>query len=151
MTRQEKWDQRYLSIAQEVSQWSKDPSTKVGAVLVRGDNLIVSTGYNGFPSGHDDSKELYDDRNYKYANIVHAETNAIRNRNHLYGYTLYTTFPPCPDCMQRIGDRGIGRVVSMPVDFDGKSREWVSFWRGQLQVSEGLAETLGVKLELVGE
>jgi len=151
MTRQEKWDQRYLGIAQEVAQWSKDPSTKVGAVLVRGDNLIVSTGYNGFPSGHDDSKALYADRNYKYANIIHAEINAIRDRSHLLNYTLYTTFPPCPDCMQRVGNSGIGRVVSMQPDYEGRSKKWVDHWREEFKVSEGIADALGVKLELVSE
>ena len=74
--RQEKWDRRYLDIAKSVSQWSKDPSTKVGAVLVR-DNRIVSVGYNGFPEGVDDSEERYNNRELKYDLVVHAEVNAI--------------------------------------------------------------------------
>ena len=50
LTNREKWDRRFLRLAREVASWSKDPSTKVGAVLVDPlDNTIVSLGYNGFP------------------------------------------------------------------------------------------------------
>jgi dCMP deaminase len=73
-----KWDERFVRIAQEVASWSKDPGTKVGAVLVN-DKRILATGYNGFPSGISDSLERYMEREVKLAYTVHAEVNALLN------------------------------------------------------------------------
>jgi dCMP deaminase len=67
----EKWDCRFLEMAELVGSWSKDPSTKVGAVIVDKDRRIVSTGYNGFPQGIADRSELLNDREKKYKLIVH--------------------------------------------------------------------------------
>ena len=66
------WHQRFLALAAHVGSWSKDPSTKVGAVIVRNDRTIVSVGYNGFPRHCDDDPELYADRTKKYPRTVHA-------------------------------------------------------------------------------
>ena len=49
-----KWDNRFLVLAKLIGSWSKDPSTKVGAVIVDQDNKIVSVGYNGFPKNISD-------------------------------------------------------------------------------------------------
>ena len=75
MLDQVKWDRRYLHLAQEVSRWSKDPSTKVGAVIVNSLGQVVGTGYNGFPRGVSDTDERYLDRDVKYKMICHAEQN----------------------------------------------------------------------------
>ena len=64
-----KWDERFLRMAKEVSTWSKDPSTKVGAVGVDINRRIKCTGYNGFPRSIRDDSRL-DDRDSKYASIV---------------------------------------------------------------------------------
>ena len=69
-----KWVKRFLALAKGISTWSKDPSTQCGCVITKG-NFIVSTGYNGFAKGVDDSD--YDNRNIKYKKIIHAEANAI--------------------------------------------------------------------------
>lgn len=108
-----KWDLRFLKLATEVSTWSKDPSTRVGAVIADGKRFI-SLGYNGFPEGVDDTEERLNNRDLKYALIVHAERNAIifANRN-LYGCTLYTVpFMPCSVCAGMIIQAGITRVVA---------------------------------------
>ena len=110
-----KWDKRFLELAKLVGSWSKDPSTKVGAVIVDSNNRIVSTGYNGFPRGIQDSTEKLLDREQKYDIIVHAEMNAIAFANKcLKNCTLYTwPFEPCSRCAGMIIQSGIKRVVSV--------------------------------------
>lgn len=111
-----KWDERYLQIAKLVSTWSKDPSTKVGAVAVGGKGQILSQGYNGFPRGiKDDSR--YDDKETKYRMVVHAEMNCIYNASYhgvnLQGATLYVYgLPMCNECAKAIIQVGISRIVS---------------------------------------
>lgn len=76
----DKWDSRFLDLAKLVSSWSKDTSTKVGAVISRPDNTIVSLGYNGFPKGMPDDKNLYDLREEKYERIIHRRNECINVR-----------------------------------------------------------------------
>lgn len=106
----EKWDDRFLALAKEVASWSKDPSTKVGAVIVRPDKTIASVGYNGFPRGTDDT---YESREDKLLRTVHAELNAIlSSREPLHGYTIYVTpLCPCSNCAAAIIQSGITKVV----------------------------------------
>jgi len=106
------WDVRFLRLALEVASWSKDPSTKVGAVIVRPDRRIVSTGYNGFPRGVEDTPEALADRAVKYKRIVHAELNAIlQAREQLDGCELYVTLPPCSTCAGAVVQAGIKHVT----------------------------------------
>ena len=74
-----KWYKRYLNLAKEVSTWSKDPNTKVGAVVVGSKGQILSQGYNGFPRGIKDTNDRLNDREKKYKFVVHAEQNCIYN------------------------------------------------------------------------
>ena len=74
-----KWDDRFMRMAIEISQWSKDPSRKIGAVAVGDNHRVLSTGYNGFPQSIEDSPERLNDRNQKYKYVVHAEQNCIYN------------------------------------------------------------------------
>ena len=108
-----KWDYRFLDLAKFISGWSKDPSTKVGAVIVDKNNRIVSVGYNGFPKHIEDNDRLKE-RDTKYNIIVHGEINAILFANKsVEGCTLYTyPFMPCPRCAGLIIQSGISRVVS---------------------------------------
>ena len=73
----DKWDKRFLELAKHISLWSKDPSTKVGCVVVGEDREIRSTGFNGFPRGIEDDDGRLSDRSQKYPLICHAEENAI--------------------------------------------------------------------------
>ena len=57
MNMTEKWDHRFIELAKHISEWSKDPSTKVGCVVVGDDREIRSTGFNGFPRGIEDKLE----------------------------------------------------------------------------------------------
>ena len=107
------WDRWYLDLARQVATASKDPSTKVGAVIVRPNNTIASVGYNGFPRGMSDAPELYEDRPTKLSRIVHGEMNAILNaQGPVDGCTLYCTFMPCDRCAVFVVQAGIARVVS---------------------------------------
>jgi dCMP deaminase len=114
MNRQQKWDLRYLGLAEYVAQWSKDPSTKVGAVVVSQHNSVISVGYNGFPVGVHDTDERLNNREVKYKMVVHGEVNAISFANRdLHGCTVYTwPFMPCSVCAGVIIQNGITRVVA---------------------------------------
>jgi dCMP deaminase len=103
-----------LSLAKEIASWSKDPSTKCGAVLCSRNMEIISLGFNGFPRGADDSPELYEDRAVKLERVIHAEMNAILSaRRDLRGSMLYTwPMMPCQRCAAHIIQAGICRVVA---------------------------------------
>lgn len=106
-------DQYFMSIARQVATRSTCNRAQVGAVIVRDDNTIVSTGYNGSPRGQahcDDIGHLMRDGHCVRA--LHAEGNALDwAYERLDGYTLYTTHYPCWHCAQRIINRGLRRVV----------------------------------------
>lgn len=106
------WDEFFLGMARYVSTRSKDPSTKVGAVITFGKD-IVSVGFNGLPKRMDDNNIKYWQRPLKYDLVIHAEQNAIiqaRGQN-LEGATLYCTLHPCVDCAKSIIQAGIREVV----------------------------------------
>lgn len=120
-TLMEKWDSRFCELARYISQWSKDPNAKVGAVLFskRGGN--VSIGYNGFPMGVEDSAERLTDKNVKLELVVHAEVNAIvAAGTRAEGATIYVWGKPiCARCAGPIIQAGIKRVVALaPGDTD---------------------------------
>ena len=81
-----KWIARFSDLAKEVSSWSKDPSSRVGAVIVRPDRTVASVGFNGFPRGVEDSQDVIADRDAKLLRTIHAELNAIlaAKEPHLY-------------------------------------------------------------------
>ena len=125
------WDFRFLELAASISKWSKDPSTKVGAVIVSSDKKIVTLGYNGFPRNVRDDHRL-ETREIKYDLIVHAEANAIIHaRESLWDCTIYTMpFMPCSKCAGLIIQAGIKRVVSIDAD---NAR-----WNGNFRLSKAI-------------
>jgi dCMP deaminase len=140
------WDRRFLALAEHVSTWSKDPSTKVGAVIVRPDRSIASLGYNGFPRGMSDFEAVYNDREEKYSRVVHGEINAIlAAREPLHGYTLYTwPFAPCDRCAVQVIQAGIKRVVCPVVPADKLER-----WKAIMDRAVGYFEECGVEVSFV--
>jgi len=119
-----KWDTRFINIAKEVSTWSKDPRTKVGAVVVK-DKRIISTGYNGLPCSLSDIPERLQDRETKLRLTVHAEMNALMQVGGVQGTTIYVYgLPPCNNCIKHILSSGVVRVVWASVDSDTHSPEW---------------------------
>lgn len=118
------WDKRFIDLAHHIAMWSKDPSTKVGAVIVGEDRQILSIGYNGFPRGIEDSEYRLNDRPTKYKIVVHAEMNAILNAARsnipIKGSTLYVIAdsqgrtwggPPCTRCTVEVIQAGIAHIV----------------------------------------
>lgn len=107
------WDARFLSLAEHVGQWSKDPSTKTGAVIVDPYRRVVSLGYNGFARGIADTAERLDNRELKYRLVVHCERNAMLFASRpLEGCTLYTwPFGSCAPCAAMVIQVGVARVV----------------------------------------
>jgi dCMP deaminase len=104
-----------MKLAREISTWSKDPSSKIGAVIVNDDRRILATGYNGFPKGIEDTEERLNDREQKYPRIVHAEMNVIYNATYsgvsLDGAKLYVYgLPVCNECAKGIIQVGIKEV-----------------------------------------
>jgi dCMP deaminase len=105
------WDERFAALALHVAQWSKDPSTKVGAVIVDSLRVVRGVGYNGFPRGVKDLPERYLDRPTKYKLVVHAEANALLNSSGgVRGCTLYCTWHPCSACAALIVQAGIAEI-----------------------------------------
>jgi len=121
-----KWTKRYLNLAREISTWSKDPSTHVGAIIIGNHGQIISQGYNGFPRGITDSNHRLNDRETKYRYMVHGEMNAIYNAG-LNGVSLLDTtlyvygLPVCSECTKAAVQVGINRVIMQhPADIPEK-------------------------------
>lgn len=111
-----KWDKRFLQLAHHISAWSKDPSTKCGAVLVRPDRSVASIGFNGFPPGVKDTEERLLDKDFKYRMVRHAEVNCIDfcNDQDKSEYILYIWPPglvPCTRCSAHVIAHEIRAVV----------------------------------------
>lgn len=119
-----KWNERFMRLAHEVASWSKDPSTKVGAVIVGPARDIVSVGYNGMPRGVDDTRPERNSREAgeKYHWYEHAERNALynalRGQRSVTGCVMYVTLFPCPDCARGIIQSGIAQLIHEPYDAD---------------------------------
>jgi dCMP deaminase len=114
------WDKYFMDLATLTASRSKDPSTKVGAVLVDSNHNIRSTGYNGYPRGVNDSRGTVE-RAVKLLLAEHAERNAIyaaaRSGVSTEGCTIYVSgLYPCADCARAIIQAGITRVVISNTD-----------------------------------
>lgn len=133
-----KWDIRFLSLAKHISNFSKDNSTKVGAIIVRQDKTICSTGYNGFAKSMPDLEENYINREEKYSRIIHAEMNAfIHSKEPVKGYSLYVyPFPPCDRCIVHMIQAGIIRYIFPSIPEDKKARWGVSMERTKQYIIE---------------
>lgn len=102
----------YAEIILKLSELSKDPNTKVAAMIVRKDYSIVSVGYNGFPPGYPDTPENWNDRVKKNKMVLHAEDNAIdySNGQDLKGCYIFVTHYPCTKCASKIIKKKIKKV-----------------------------------------
>lgn len=140
---EDKWTRRYVALAKHISDWSKDPSTKCGAVVIGDHGQVLSTGFNGFPRGIADDSRLHD-RETKYKHIIHAEMNAIYNASltsvSLNGSTLYVFgLPVCAHCALGIIQSGIKTVaVAYPRNIPDK-------WKESGELTEALFSEAGVR------
>ncbi len=111
------WDEYFMGVALLAAKRSKDPNTQVGACIVH-DNVILSTGYNGFPYGCSDDdypweRNAENQNDTKYPFVVHAELNAILNSQgkSLKDAVIYVALFPCNECAKAIIQSGIKEVV----------------------------------------
>ena len=109
------WDEYFMGVSLLAAKRSKDPNTQVGACIVDQNNIILSTGYNGFPYGCSDDVYPWarEGSDTKYNYVVHAELNAILNAHgkDLKGAKLYVDLFPCNECAKAIIQSGIAEVV----------------------------------------
>lgn len=144
-----KWDQRFLDLAKHLSGWSKDPSTKVGCVVVGEDREIRSTGFNGFPRGISDDNERLTNREKKYPLICHAEENAIMHAARigvsLKGSSAFVTWPPCSRCARSLIQAGIKEVV-YPTPENIPER-----WLDDFETSNGMLLEAGLVVRTVDQ
>jgi dCMP deaminase len=148
----ERWDRHFLGLSLYHSKMSKDPSTRVGSVIVGPDRELLSAGFNGFPRGIADTPERLADRDTKLKLVVHAEMNALlaatRTGMRLKGCTLYLSAtddsglvwggPPCTRCTVEIIQVGIAEIVSFP------AKSVPSRWHEDLALARTLIEEAGI-------
>ena len=143
----DKWHYRFMEVAKLVRSWSKDPSTKVGAVVVGPDREIRSTGYNGLVRGVDDDNPERLERPTKYDFFEHAERNAIYNAcligSSLKGCVIYVTAIPCPDCARAIIQSGIKMVITYSPEESPCSK--VGTWDDKIRYSKQMFAEAGVE------
>ena len=108
------WDELFMRMVYLISTKSRDPRTKIGAVLVR-DKRVVSMGYNGFPGGVKDLPDRYNNKSDKYKYVVHAEDNTILTASRFgistVGTSLYTNGIPCCECSKSIIQGGVTEII----------------------------------------
>lgn len=136
-----------MELAFLVASWSKDPSTKTGAVVVGPDKEIRATGYNGPVRGVDDDVQERFERPVKYEFFEHAERNALYNACltgvSLKGCVMYATHAPCTDCARAIIQAGIKTVVTNKIVIDENTPK--NTWRDKLIYSEQMFREAGVE------
>ena len=133
---------KYLEIANAISKFSKDPSTKVGAIAINDKGIILSTGYNGFPRGVNDDAARYENREVKYKLISHAEQNLVAQAAYaghsLRGSTVFLSgLFPCSSCAKSLIQAGVSTIISPPPDKNDRWKddaEWSKILLDEAQV-----------------
>ena len=133
------WTEYFLEIAEVIKLKSKDQSTQIGAVVVGEGRNVLSTGYNSFPRGLDDSLQERQERPEKYFWMEHAERNAIYNAAlegvSLKNSTIYLTSGlPCMDCARGIVNSGIKVVWCKSVCTPKNKEKWEESQKKSLQL-----------------
>ena len=149
----ERWDKHFLQLCLDHARMSKDPSTRVGALIVGPDREPISDGFNGFPRGILDTPGRLNDRAEKMKRIIHAEENAILNAVRMghatKGCTIYLAAtddsglvwggPPCSQCTLKVIQAGIVHIVSFT------QKVVPSRWHDDLVLSRELIAEVGIR------
>jgi len=134
-----------VDMAAHIAKLSKDPSTKVGAVIFDPKRRIVSAGYNGFARGVKDTPERLTNRDVKYRMVLHAEKNAILfATSPLDGCTLVVTHPCCAQCAAQVIQAGIKHVI-----WPQSSPTFMARWAEDYTLSKMQFAEAGVTVEEV--
>jgi dCMP deaminase len=146
-----KWHMRFMDVAKLVSTWSKDPSTQIGAVIVDPvSKRILSTGYNGFPKGIEDTEERLNDKEEKHKYVVHAEMNAIYNATNIGvplndSYLYVWGLPVCSECAKGVIQAGISLVVVSSASLYLREK-----WRDSFTLSRTMFREANVEWMAIG-
>ena len=143
-----KWTGRLLKMAKDIASWSKDNSTKVGAVIATFDGRPVSWGFNGFAMGVDDTVWTHPERHIrpeKYKWMCHAERNALEfaPRSDLSDCVLFVTYAPCCNCAQSIIQRKIKTVV---VDVEHTADKMPERWIDEMTTADIMMKEAGINV-----
>lgn len=140
------WNKRFIELAEHISTWSKDPSTKIGVISINPEtNNILSTGFNGFARGIEDTTFRLSNREKKYKYIVHGEQNCIYNatrngislqNSHMYVYGLWV----CSSCASAIVQVGVDTVFFRP----NKNKESQDRWKESGLLTKEIFKEAGV-------
>lgn len=144
------WDSYFMTMAYLVSMKSKDPSTRVGSVIVGHDNEIIATGYNGLPRGILDLRERYYNKEFKHLTINHAEENAILHCARIgvsaKGCKIYVPWVPCSRCTKSIIQAGLIEVI-YDANFPGNIvKKQSDEWKNSVEISRIMLEESKIKL-----
>jgi dCMP deaminase len=140
-----KWINEFLLEALNKSKRSKDPSTKVGAIVIGKDGEPLSNGYNGFPRGVLDLESRYNNREKKYRYVEHAERNAIYNAARTgislkEGTLFVANLPVCNECAKGIIQCGISHVyVAIPINL-----EILELWKTSDEITKEMFIETGI-------
>jgi dCMP deaminase len=148
----DRWDRHFLKLALDNAGMSKDPNTRVGAVIIGPDREPLSFGFNGLPRGVADTHERLHNRELKLMLTVHAEMNAVLNAARvgtaLKGSTLYLAAtddsgavwagPPCCRCTVEIIQAGIAEIVGFPF------KSGTSKWKDDIEMARQILAEAGV-------
>ncbi len=141
------WNEWFLQGVYWIASKSKDPKTKIGAIVVK-DKRIISTGYNGIPHGVDDDIAWRHERPEKYKWYEHGERNAIYSAAK-YGIitenaTLYTNAMPCADCARGVIQSGIKHVYVHKQFIDLTDSIVRDQWKGHHIATKSMLNEAGV-------
>lgn len=140
------WDSWFMEHVYLAAKKSRDPKTKIGAVLVK-DNKIISTGFNGFCIGVRDLSERYNCRETKHSFVAHAESNSILSAARFgistLGSILYSQGVVCHECCKSIIQGGVKELVV--------HKQWPNLvhnenWVKSIEISKIMLEEAGVKI-----
>jgi len=143
------WDSWFMEHTYLAARKSRDPKTKIGAVLVK-DKKIISTGFNGFPIGVEDLDERYQDRITKHDFVAHAESNCILTAARFgistCGSTLYTQGIACNECCKAVIQGGVKELVV--------HKQWPNLvhnenWVKSINISKIMFKEAGVEIRIL--
>lgn len=147
------WHSYFFEIINIIAKKSKDPSTKVGCVIVSDINEIVSSGFNGFPRGVNDKLKNRYERETKLLLTEHAERNAIyaaaRRGIPLQNCRMYIDWYPCADCMRGIIQSGINNIYINGDSQSYQDTELLRRWKKHITASLLMAEEANINIYII--